>query len=447
MLWPGRAARRAMRAAGIRADAGLTVPGLAVPRLAATVVAVALLAVAVPATLLATAPASMADRSGALPGVRMAVAAARPGGLRSAATLPVGLFGVSCPAAARCMTVGSRTAGTGARAIAVEWLAGRWRSRPVPVPKRASSSYLNEVSCGGDSHCAAVGSSVSRAHGTAALAEVWDGRRWRLAALAIPATARASELLDVSCAAAASCFAVGDYTVGSGASRPLSEHWNGSRWRLLTTPEPAGTASAVLDGISCRAARCLAVGFAQNSPDPFQAAGLAQEWTGHGWRILAFPDPGGAALVDVQDVSCPPRAPCLAAGFWEGAGQQPRSLAERWRAGRWQLLKPPPAEPPGVLLNGVSCPAAARCVAVGTRLTGTRAGQVLTGQAWNGSRWRTMRFAAPPPATASFLNQVSCPVRARCLAVGGQGSGRRAGPLAERWDGTGWRELRLPAGA
>jgi hypothetical protein len=439
MLEPGRTPRCARRAAAVLAA---TVAG--VPVLAGLVLAGPVSASPVSASRVSASPVLA---STALAGLRAVTAAGRTGGPGAAAALPVGLLGVSCPAAARCMTVGSRTAGTGTRAIALEWLAGRWRSWPVPVPRRASSSYLNEVSCGGGSHCAAVGSSLGRARGPAALAEVWDGHRWRLVTTGIPAAARASELLDVSCATASSCFAVGDYTVGSGASRLLSEHWNGSRWRLLTTPEPAGTASAVLDGISCRAARCLAVGFAQGSPDPFEAAGLAEEWTGHGWRILTFPDPRSAALVDAQDVSCPPRAPCLAVGFWAGGNQQPRSLAERWRAGRWQLLRPPPAEPAGVLLNGVSCQASVRCLAVGMRLTGTRAGQVLTGQAWNGSGWRTMRFATPRPATASFLNQVSCPVRVRCLAVGGQGSGRGAGPLAERWNGTGWRELRLPAGS
>lgn len=355
------------------------------------------------------------------------------------------LFGVSCTSSSQCMAVGSRvTTGTRTDTLAQAWSGGRWHVLTTPNPKAARTSYLDEVSCRSASWCMAVGSSTSKAHGTAALAQAWNGSRWRLTTSAVPSGARASELFDISCSSRSSCVAVGDYTARSGARRPFSQHWTGTGWRRLSTPDAARARSGILDGVECRASRCMAVGFAQTSSNPLQSIGLAQAWNGHSWRVLSFPDPAGTLFADVQDVSCAPPA-CVAVGFSETSGQQARSLAELWQAGKWRLLKGPDKAPAGVILDGVSCPATTSCVAVGLRPTGSAAGDALAAQAWNGRRWRTMRTPDPVLAIGSFLNQVSCPSAGRCLAVGSQGSGKYVSALAEIWTGAGWKVLKVPS--
>jgi hypothetical protein len=383
-------------------------------------------------------PASAAWRpaaAGSLPAAAGSFPAAAGGGGTT-------LFGVSCTSTAHCMTVGSRTRkGTNTATLALQRTGRRWRVRPTPNPAAAHTSYLGEVSCRRAASCVAIGVSTSKAHRMAALAEAWNGRRWRLTRSAVPAAARSSELFDVSCRGRSGCMAVGEYTARSGASRPFSEHWNGRRWRRLTTPDARRARSAVLDGIFCGGSRCMAVGFFRTTTSPFQSAGLAEEWNGRSWRVLRFPDPAGQTFVDVQDVSCRSRSSCVAVGFSARSNRLPRSLAEVWRGHGWRLVKPPAKAPRGLLLNGVSCPAASDCVAVGQFPTGPSTVQALAAQAWNGARWRTLRTPSPARTTTSFLNQVSCPARRDCVAVGSRGSGSGVAALAESWHGARWRVL------
>ena len=70
-------------------------------------------------------------------------------------------------------------------------------------------------------------------------------------------------LRGVSCPSTTSCFAVGDtYTVDG----TLVEHWNGSHWSIMTSPNHTGSTTRLngLNGVSCpNTTNCFAVGFYQ----------------------------------------------------------------------------------------------------------------------------------------------------------------------------------------
>lgn len=57
----------------------------------------------------------------------------------------------------------------------------------------------------------------------------------------------------VSCVAAKSCVAVGEYFTPTGAD-PLAESWNGSKWTTAKPPMP-GQLVGDLNGVSCRSAK------------------------------------------------------------------------------------------------------------------------------------------------------------------------------------------------
>jgi hypothetical protein len=101
------------------------------------------------------------------------------------------------------------------------------------------------------------------------LAERWNGTRWRVQPTPYPANSSTShqevELNGVSCASARACTATGAYAPG-GQSAYFLEAWNGRRWRLVTAPHPAGFLAGALNGLSCAAARCTAVGAWSGGP-------------------------------------------------------------------------------------------------------------------------------------------------------------------------------------
>jgi hypothetical protein len=100
-----------------------------------------------------------------------------------------------------------------------------------------------------------------------------------------------------------------------------------------------------------------------------------------------------------------------------------------------------------VQLDAVSCAAASSCVAVGVSFPSTGSADSRSlGETWNGTSWSAT--AAPPVpanATTSGLLSVSCVSTTFCMAVGSYESSAGTRDLAERWNGTSWSELPVPA--
>jgi hypothetical protein len=120
---------------------------------------------------------------------------------------------------------------------------------------------LSAVSCTSPHACTATGTDFGATHPT--LAERWNGTRWRVQATPSPAnfqqSASAIALDGVSCTSATACAASGEYSPG-GLAAYFIEMWNGKKWRLATTPVPAGFSHGALLGMACATDRCAAVG-------------------------------------------------------------------------------------------------------------------------------------------------------------------------------------------
>ncbi len=108
-----------------------------------------------------------------------------------------------------------------------------------------------------------------------------------------------------------------------------------------------------------------------------------------------------------------------------------------------------PAGTTDAQFGGVAC-AASMCMAVGKRQSRLQAADRALAATWDGSRWALLPTAAVPAQDEAALFDVACTSGRACTAVG-QLSNELATvertvvrPLAERWDGTGWRLDRLP---
>src|SRR5215467_14837470 len=258
---------------------------------------------------------------------------------------------------------------------------------------------------------------------------------WTVQPTPTPAQGVGGQLLAVSCPSASSCTAVGGYTSNAGPVT-LAEHWDGTRWTVQATPNPAGGSFAVLEGVSCASASaCTAVGEYDSNHGTI-ALPLAEHWDGTTWTIQSTPVPAGAILTDMRAVSCPRAASCTAVGDYFKQGSPGLTVAEYWNGSTWAVQAMPIASPVVSLafLNGVSCAAPGQCTAVGWfQRRGTRAMVTLAENNYSG-RWR-IRSVRGPSATLGQLNGVACTARNSCTAVGFSNAN---GALAERWDGSTW---------
>jgi len=130
----------------------------------------------------------------------------------------------------------------------------------------------------------------------------------------------------------------------------------------------------------------------------------------------------------------------MAAGTaFSSSGAPVGIFSERWDGARWHLQTVPvPTGSPGSLLTGVACTSPSACTVVGFRTdnSGNPVGPLA--ERWNGTGWSIQ--STPNPAPGGLLAAVSCTSASACTAVGNLNGTAHAGSttLVERWNGTTW---------
>ena len=83
-------------------------------------------------------------------------------------------------------------------------------------------------------------------------------------------------------------MAAGNQTVGAN-TLPLTEMWNGTAWKVLTSPNPAPGTSGIFNGVSCAGSSyCVAVGDFRDATA--HDRNLVATWDGTTWTQNSVPD-------------------------------------------------------------------------------------------------------------------------------------------------------------
>lgn len=305
-----------------------------------------------------------------------------------------------------------------------------WTIQPSPNGDPAGNNYLYGVSCVNAQFCVAVGTDSGGGAGYyETLIETWDGATWSVTAS--PNLGDESNTLSaVSCSTTTSCVAVGDYLNDGGTGGTLVETFDGSSW--IITPSPAGGS---LNGVSCvTPTDCVAVGTTEGSSSPW--APLIESWDGSAWTVSWNPGPLGPNPNTLYGVSCSSPDSCVAVGQ-QGSGV----LVAMWDGTMWSVAPAP--NPDGGktntgILNGVACPTATTCVAVGHYLS-SRGEEPALVETWNGAAWSIKRSVKLGPYDFEPLRGVACSSSTDCVAVGElEESAGYVETLVESWDGSSW---------
>jgi hypothetical protein len=137
-------------------------------------------------------------------------------------------------------------------------------------------------------------------------------------------------LASVSCTAPGNCTAVGTYLNDTGTGTvALAEHWDGSTWTIQNARNKLGSSRDELEAVSCpSAASCVATGTYYNSTGTVRKT-LAEHWNGSTWAIQTTPNPTGTTEAELTGVSCPASATtCMAAGLYATPTINISTLAE-----------------------------------------------------------------------------------------------------------------------
>jgi hypothetical protein len=336
---------------------------------------------------------------------------------------------VSCPTATDCVAVGAEydAAGDGHPSSQI-WDGTTWTLVSVSTSTPGTEGSLHGLDCTSAAHCVATGQEYTTTS-AGPFVVVWNGSGWVNQTL--PGTATADTGNAVSCSAATQCTLVGN--------RENFIRWNGASWSMQTG---AGTVSAKeleLSAVSCVSGTCTAFGSGQLWDGSFQVP-YQTVFTSSTTKILP---PNNTSAAGVKGVSCFTSSTCTIVGNSTRLNGSLLTAAFIQRSPSWaQEAVPVPAGATSTRLEGVSCPSATTCRAVGSYTDSTGATK-LTLLGWGGTTWTT--FTPPAiPGTDNALNEVSCTVLGDCMAVGTFTLSGVERALAVVWNGTTW-SLALPS--
>jgi len=329
------------------------------------------------------------------------------------------LYSVACPGSHACFAVGSHLIHSREKTLVVRMNATGLSMVASPNPPGKTNAVLYGVSCASTTDCFAVGSYLTNSW-SRTLIERWNGTNWSMVASPNPPGENYASLSGISCSTDTSCEAVGHDTTAAWA-KTLIEHWDGSSWSIINSPNPPGITYVDVSGIACQSSTdCYAVG---NYSSHTWARTLVERWDGLSWSIVASPNPHGL-IAWLSAVACPNSSSCYAVGH-----SATQALSERWNGRSWSIVAHP--SPPGRDLLGISCSTSTRCVAVGASDYKTLIDQL------NGTSWSTVVSPTITGATFPTLNGISCERASTCYAVGANPT-NVAEPLVERWNGRSW---------
>jgi hypothetical protein len=288
--------------------------------------------------------------------------------------------------------------------------------------------YATAVSARSATDAWLVGGSFDQ-HGERALIEHWNGTGWR----AIPNPGRGT-LTAAAALSDADAWAVG---YSGGQSRPLVEHWDGSRWSGVRTPK-IGTSEVALYGVDGSSSNDIwAVGLYANTGDLADRT-LIEHWDGSTWTVILSPNVGtGANLLYGVSALSPTEAWAVGISY-PSQGGAPRVLTMRWNGSVWALVNAPN---PGDVINYLKSVVAISVTdawAVGVTIDSSLPYEVPFILHWDGASWAEV----PSPVLQEFtLQSVSAVGPDDVWAAGGNLSG---GNLVEHWESSTWVVVPVP---
>ena len=258
-----------------------------------------------------------------------------------------------------------------------------------------------------------------------------SGTAWNV--VCNPNVGTQSQLNAVAAVSASDVWAVGFSTPSSGVKQTMTEHWNGTSWSVVPSPN-VGPSANQLNGVAVVAANDIwAVGTSTSSSGVFQT--LTEHWDGTSWNVVSSPNLGtlGSSFNSVAAVSA---KDIWAVGSFNGAG---RTLIEHWNGATWSVVSSPSVGTLTNLLTQVAIVSASDVWAVGylTSCTGACVTQTLT-ENWNGTSWNVVPSPNVDPSS-NVLSGVAVVAGNDVWAVGSSGGiSNPTQTLTEHWNGTSW---------
>lgn len=275
------------------------------------------------------------------------------------------------------------------------------------------------------------------------LTEHWNGSSWSV----VPSpngTFAVNFLADVDGVASNDVWAVGyswNGSVSDNQARTLILHWNGNTWSVVPSPNTTSPENRLLGVVAISANNVWAVG---SSYDYTFYKTMIMRWNGAIWSIVPSPNPSDHNILYGIDA-------VAANDVWAVGTQQDtleQTLVLHWNGAGWGVVPSPQVGPYGNNMLEVHAVTANDIWAVGYHLTVIGVAQPYQTSAfhYNGTSWSVV----PTPNVNqrnNYLFDVAGVAPNDAWAVGFYDTGTVLKTMIQHWNGTGWTIVSSPNGS
>jgi hypothetical protein len=322
---------------------------------------------------------------------------------------------------------------------------GVWTRVPGADPSGAAEDGLNGVAAISPDDVWGVGSWSTAFIGPSnPLIEHWDGANWSIVPSPTPSSAHGTGLTSVAAISTNDVWAVGAYgNTMQNAVETLVEHWNGTSWTILSSPNPSTASHSSLSSVAADAPNDVwAVGdFLESTLGPYQT--LVEHFDGAHWTIVPSPNVSGSSgPVDnyFYGVSALSSTNVWAVGSEGPSGSsQSGTLIEHWDGVSWNIVASPNSSLVNNQLNAVTALSATNVWAVGFSADSTKNGtrQPLA-EHFNGITWSVVPMSSPYPTWTDPQALARVPHSNHLWTAGEMFAGSDQITFTSRWNGTNW---------
>ncbi len=187
---------------------------------------------------------------------------------------------------------------------------GAWRIVKSPNSSFGVESLFNGVAVVSSNDAWAVGTSRNQSgFSSHTLTEHWNGSQWSIISSANPSSAQ-NVLVSAAALTANNIWAVGFTTDMNGFSQTLAEHWNGTTWKLVASPNPDPMFNGLSSLSAASANNIWAVGIQKVASET-----LIEHWNGTQWQVVASPNRDGSSNILQSDAVVPNTSKVWAVGY------------------------------------------------------------------------------------------------------------------------------------
>jgi hypothetical protein len=293
------------------------------------------------------------------------------------------------------------------KTMAVHWDGSNWSlSGSQPENLSTSDNDLKAAAAVSSNNVWAVGDYNSGAGLWQTMIQQWNGTTWKT----VPSANRPSGsnfLFGAAATGPSDVWAVGYYyPVAGGTRSTLIEHFNGTSWSTVTSPNVPSASNSLFAVSASSPTDVWAVGRSFGTAERT----LIEHYDGSTWRIVPSPNTGSGAN-DLFSVSVLSSNVAWAVGDWVSpATGHASTLVEQWDGTAWTIIPSPNVNYPGLPDNyffSVAATSPTSAWAVGASYAPSSpsspptGSQVLTAH-WNGSAW-----SIPPELQNSWWNELN----------------------------------------